>query len=243
MATGRDNTKKLRILVVEDDEHVAEGLALNLSLAGYEVDRAASGPAALARYREQCPDLIVLDIMLPGMDGLTVLQNIRLTDDRIPILILSAKGDVDDKIRGLALGVDDYLSKPFHLGEFLLRVSRLLSRSSWRARETGLAAELTGTYIFGPNRVNLDTYTAECSKGPIRLSEQEIKLLKLFFANKGNPLSRKDILAIGWGYASDTESRTVDNFIVRFRKHFEEDPKNPVYFKSVRAVGYVFDHE
>ncbi len=243
MGLARQGEREKRILVVEDDPHVAEGLTLNLKLAGYQVDLASTGPAGLSRYREGRPDLIVLDIMLPGMDGLAVLQNIRLEDERTPILILSAKGDVDDKIRGLALGVDDYLVKPFHLKEFLLRVERLLARSSWRPGSAEAGSDSGDTYVFGPNRVHLSSFTAYCRMGTVSLSEQEVKLLKLFFTNRGKPLSRKEILEIGWGYIANTETRTVDNFIVRFRKYFEEDPKNPVYFKSLRAVGYVFDHD
>jgi len=236
----RSESSRQRILVVEDDAHLAEGLELNLKLAGYEVEIASTGIAALSHYRERRPDLIILDIMLPKMDGFTVLRHIRIQDQKLPIIILSAKSGVDDKIQGLKDGVDDYLAKPFHLKELLLRVERLLARASWNG---GAAKEKDGDqgiYRFGPNEVNLETYTADCPMGRISLSEQEVRLLKIFFKNIGKPLSRQELLEIGWGYSGDTSSRTVDNFLVRFRKYFEEDPKKPKFFKSLRSVGYLF---
>ena len=238
---------KKRILIVEDDIHIAEGLKLNLELQGHDVMIAPDGSSGLSIWKSYQPDLIVLDIMLPGIDGLTVLQSIRLEDDRIPVLILSAKSTTDDKIKGLSYGVDDYLSKPFHLEEFLLRVERLLTRGLW-SREKG-DLHVAGfpssvqTYTFGDNVIDFDTGVAQCRHGKIRLTEQEIKLLKLFIANRGKPLSRSRLLEIGWGYTKNTTTRTVDNFIVRFRKYFENNPRKPVYFKSLRSVGYVFDHD
>jgi DNA-binding response OmpR family regulator len=241
-----DTTTK-RILVIEDEKHMAEGLKLNLSLQGYEVTLAPDGLAGLRQWRELGPDLVVLDIMLPGMDGLSVLQNIRLEDEEVPILILSAKGEPDDKVQGFHHGVDDYLAKPFNLDEFLHRVERLLTRFS-RYRE---AARASGTarptdidvYTFGGNTIDFNTMTARCRAGEITLTEQEMKLLKLFIANRGRPLSRDRILEIGWGYTRKTTTRTVDNFIVRLRKYFEDNPRKPVFFRSRRSVGYVFDHD
>ncbi|MBU1182461.1 MAG: response regulator transcription factor [Pseudomonadota bacterium] len=236
-----------RILVIEDDVHIAEGLKLNLSLQGYDVSIAENGVSGLRKWRELKPDLIVLDIMLPGIDGLSVLQSIRLEDERIPILILSAKSEPDDRIKGLSCGVDDYLSKPFNLEEFLLRVERLLVRASWSIEEENLKIK-TGVsgdkiYAFGDNTIDFEKSIAMCRVGKIILTEQEIKLLKLFIANRGKPLSRRKLLEIGWGYTGITTTRTVDNFIVRFRKYFEVDPKKPRYFKSLRLVGYLFDHD
>ncbi len=241
------NFKEKRILVIEDDGHIAEGLKLNLSLQGYDVIMAPDGISGLQKWKEEQPDLIVLDIMLPGIDGLSVLRNIRLEDERVPILILSAKSDPDDKVKGLSYGVDDYLSKPFNLEEFLLRIERLLTRSSWyngegdsnRAQRSSLAK----TYAFGDNRIDFDTSTAHCKCGKISLTEQEVKLLKLFIANRGKALSRNKLLEIGWGYTRATTSRTVDNFIVRLRKYFEDNPKKPVYFRTLRSIGYVFDYD
>jgi DNA-binding response OmpR family regulator len=185
--------------------------------------------------------------MLPGIDGLSVLQNIRLVDERLPILILSARGDTEDKIRGFSYGVDDYLVKPFNLEEFLLRVERLLTRQGWQQGETGLNGEglswIPKIYRFGNNSIDFEILTAHGQSGEIKLTEQEAKLLKLFIANRGKPLSRNKLLELGWGYTRRTSTRTVDNFIVRFRKYFEINPKKPVYFKSLRSVGYVFDHD
>jgi DNA-binding response OmpR family regulator len=239
-------SKQQRILVVEDEDHIAEGLRLNLALQRYDVTIAPDGVSALRLWKEWNPDLIVLDIMLPGIDGLSVLQSIRLEDERIPILILSAKSDSDDIIKGLSFGVDDYLAKPFNLEEFLLRVERLLTRASWankgRLSDKSPSSTIPETYTFGSNHIDFSTSTANCKHGKIRLTEQEIKLLKLFIVRRGKPLSRKEILEIGWGYTGGMTTRTVDNFIVRLRKYFEDNPKKPVYFKSLRSIGYVFDH-
>ncbi len=232
-----------RILIIEDEQHIAEGLKLNLMLQEYAVEIAYNGNEGLQRWREWKPDLIILDIMLPVLDGLSVLQSIRLEDERIPILILSARGGSHDKVRGLTYGGDDYLSKPFNLEEFMLRVERLLTRSSWYASNGELSpagSPVPDVYTFGNNRINFETATAVCRKGIIHLTEQEIKLLKLFVTNRGKPLSRAKLLEIGWGYTRATSSRTVDNFIVRLRKYFEENPREPVYFISLRSVGYVF---
>ena len=236
-----------RILIIEDDRHIAEGLKLNLSLQGYEVDIAPDGVSGLQQWKTWQPHLIVLDIMLPGIDGFSVLQNIRLADERLPILILSALGKAEDRVKGLSLGVDDYLAKPFDLEEFLLRVERLLERTAWvqEAEEaaTGEGHVVPEVYAFGNNRIDFSTLTAAGRAGMIALTEQEVKLLKLFIANRGRPLSRKQLLEIGWGYTGATTTRTVDNFIVRLRKYFEDDPQHPVYFKSIRSVGYLFDPE
>ncbi|MFC1494692.1 response regulator transcription factor [Thermodesulfobacteriota bacterium] len=239
-------TKK-RVLVVEDESHLSEGLKLNLSLKGYDVMVASNGSSALIKWKEWGPDLIVLDIMLPKIDGLSVLRKIRLEDERIPILILSAKGAPDDRIKGFSYGVDDYLAKPFNLDEFLLRVERLVTRGDWArdnldSEDKGISS-LPRFYKFGENRIDFQTLEADCPSGQIRLTEQEAMLLRLFIANRGKPLSRGKLLEIGWGYARGTTTRTVDNFIVRFRKYFERDPKKPVHFKSLRSVGYIFDHE
>jgi len=241
------NLDKKRILVVEDEAHLAEGLKLNLTLKGYDVLIAPDGISALQTWKEWRPHLIVLDIMLPGIDGLSVLRNIRLEDERLPILILSARGATDDKVKGFTFGVDDYLVKPFNLEEFLLRVDRLLTRGSWNRGEIGLNGDGLSTisriYKFGNNRIDFETLSASGQSGEISLTEQEARLLKLFIANRGKPLSRDKLLEIGWGYARGTSTRTVDNFIVRFRKYFESNPKKPVYFISLRSVGYVFDHD
>jgi DNA-binding response OmpR family regulator len=236
-----------RILIIEDDEHIAQGLKLNLSIQGYEVSIAREGTSGLRMWKEWNPHLIVLDIMLPGLDGLSVLRHIRMKDEKLPVLILSAKGGPDDKVKGFSYGVDDYLAKPFNLDEFIVRIERLMKRSSWSRSGTvndGLEEqESKNTYVFGSNTIDFETMTAQGTHGTIHLTDQEVSLLKIFIANRGKPLSRKVLLEVGWGYSGETTTRTVDNFIVRLRKYFENDPENPVYFKSIRSIGYVFDHQ
>jgi DNA-binding response OmpR family regulator len=159
----------------------------------------------------------------------------------MPILILSARGAVDDRVKGLARGADDYLAKPFNLDEFLLRVQRLLDRAQWNRRAAAESPPEPETFVFGDNRIDFSAGSALCRRGRIRLTEQELRLLKLFVQYRGKPLSREKILEIGWGYSGQMTTRTVDNFIVRFRKYFEADPRHPRYFKSLRAVGYLFE--
>lgn len=236
------NLSKKRILVIEDEKHIAEGLKLNLELKGCHVRIANDGVAGLQEWKEWRPDLIVLDLMLPGIDGLSVLRSIRLEDEFQPILILSAKSESEDKVKGFTYGVDDYLSKPFNLEEFLLRVKRLLVRSEAKQNGNGTASPVKN-YQFGDNRIDFSTLIAHGREGKIQLTEQEARLLKFLIANRGVPVSRNQLLAIGCGYAQGTQTRTIDNFMVRFRKYFEKNPKKPVYFKSLRSVGYVFNHE
>lgn len=239
--------EKKRILVIEDEVHIADGIQLNLSIHGYEVALAADGIEGLEKWRTWKPDLIVLDIMLPMIDGFSILKTIRKEDEKIPVLILSARGDTKDKVKGLRYGVDDYLSKPFDLEEFLLRVEGLIRRKGWYG-EVDAGKETHSlfrgdSYSFGENHIDFVTFKARCAAGEIILTEQEVTLLKIFIAHKGKPLSREMLLNAGWGYSRDTTTRTVDNFIVRFRKYFEKKPKRPVYFMSRRSVGYIFDHE
>lgn len=242
-----ENAKKERILVIEDEDHIAQGLELNLSRQGYEVRITRDGLQGLDRWREWRPDIIVLDIMLPMIDGFSVLRTIRKEDEKIPILILSAKGNTESKIKGLKYGVDDYLAKPFDLEEFILRIERLLKKKEWYRPATG--SEEAGPffdgkeYAFGPNTIDFVACKADCVIGETTLTEQEITLLKIFISNRGTTLSREKLLKAGWGYTSDTSTRTVDNFIVRFRKYFEPNPKKPKFFKSRRSVGYIFDHD
>ncbi|MCP3942018.1 MAG: response regulator transcription factor [Desulfobacteraceae bacterium] len=243
-----EEIEKKRILVIEDEVHIADGIQLNLKIQGYSVCVARDGIDGLEQWRSWKPDLIILDIMLPMIDGFSILKTIRKEDEKIPVLILSARGDTKDKVKGLRYGVDDYLSKPFDLEEFLLRVERLIKKKTWyespRSGEKGSHTMFSGdAYTFGENHIDFVSFKANCLAGEIILTEQEVTLLKIFIANKGKALSREMLLNAGWGYSSDTTTRTVDNFIVRFRKYFEKKPKKPVYFKSRRSVGYIFDHE
>jgi two-component system alkaline phosphatase synthesis response regulator PhoP len=235
-----------KILIVEDEIHIAEGLKLNLSLQGHEVIMAHNGLEGLNLWSTMKPDLIVLDLMMPGLDGFQVLKQIRAIDKKVPILILSARDEAKDKVKCLKDGVDDYLSKPFNLDEFLLRVDRLLTRSSWTEKsEPGDLLDLDKEFkekefSFGPNKIDFILCKGFHNGVEFQLTNQEVRLLKLFIIKKEIPLTRKELLEIGWGYSQETSTRTVDNFLVRFRKYFEVDPKDPKYFKSMRSVGYLF---
>lgn len=238
-------TEKKRILIIEDEDHIAEGLKLNLSIHGFAVKIASDGVSGLYEYKKYQPDLIVLDIMLPGMNGLMVLKKIREEDERVPILILSAKNASHDKVQGLSFGVDDYMTKPFNLDEFLLRVERLILRGTWsQTKKQGEFNQYPdGKYAFGENEIFFRSSTAKCHTEEVHLTDLEIRLLDLFITNRGKVLSRAEILENVWGYDRNTTTRTVDNFIVRLRKYFEPNPKEPIFFKSLRSIGYIFDHD
>ena len=194
---------------------------------------------ALEKWKAFDPDLVILDLMLPELDGFKVLEEIRLDDDRLPILILSAKDTVEDKVRCLKKGVDDYMSKPFDLDEFLLRIDRILQRAQWSAKNDPKEPELKKVE-FGVNWVDFTKRAGHGVNGQVVLTIQELKLLKVLINHEGESLSRQYLLENAFGYSFDANSRTVDNFIVRFRKYFEVDPKNPAHFISKRSVGYVF---
>lgn len=238
---------KKKVLIAEDERHLAEGLKLNLTLQGHEVLHAENGIETLQKWREWKPDLVLLDIMMPGLDGFSVLEEIRKVDKKLPILILSAKDAARDKVKALSKGVDDYLAKPFDLDELLLRVERLLIRSDWNESEEveeGKVEVYAGdSYSFSNTVIDFIKLQATIEGKSVQLTEQEVKLLQVFISNKGIPLSRKELLESAWGYDGETSTRTVDNFIVRFRKYFEKDPKKPVIFKSLRSVGYIFEPE
>lgn len=251
MAINLKNTKK-KILIIEDEKHIAEAIKLNLSMLGHEVLHAINGLYGLNYFKEFKPDLVIVDLMMPEIDGIGVINEIRRGDARIPIMVISAKDQVKEKVKCLALGVDDYLSKPFDLDEFLLRVDRLLTKQEWikeaviDATSVDAPKALEGDeYFFGNHRVdfkNLKAWTFINSKNEVfDLTLQEIKILKIFFTHPNTALTREMILEEAIGYEKGVNSRTLDNFIVRFRKYFEEDPKEPRFFKSVRSVGYLFD--
>ena len=226
----------LRVLLVEDEEHIQEAIKMNLEMEGYEVVATDNGLQALKAFKEQRFNLVVLDIMLPEIDGYDVCEQIRLENSDIPILFLTAKDSTQDKIHGLKKGADDYLTKPFHLEEFLLRVKVLMRHS---VKGTDNEDDLN-TYTFGDNDVNFVTYKAVCEKGEINLTKKEAKLLKLLIERKNEVVSREQILQFVWGYDVFPSTRTIDNFILAFRKYFEKNPKRSEYFHSVRGVGYKF---
>jgi two-component system alkaline phosphatase synthesis response regulator PhoP len=229
----------IRILLVEDEEHLLEAIKLNLELEGFKVVTASTGPEAVRLARQERFNLIVLDVMLPGLDGFGVCESVRLHNATVPILFLSAKNTAEDKITGLKRGADDYMSKPFNLEEFLLRVHVLVKRSM----STEEKRELEDIYRFGPNMVNFRTYEIIDKEGnKSSLTKKEIALLKLLIERKNEVVSREQILETVWGYDIYPSTRTVDNFILAFRKYFEKDPKNPDFFHSIRGVGYKFVH-
>lgn len=230
--------EKPHILLVEDEMNLARGICFNLELEGLRVSHVESGESALDRLQYDRFSLIILDVMLPGIDGFEVCRRIREADHRVPILILTARGNEGDRITGLENGADDYLTKPFNLGEFLLRVKGMLRRSAWYRPEP-----VEESYRFGDNEVFLLSYRAKTPQGEIDLTDLEVRMLSLFFQNEGKAIPRRVLLESVWGYASDTETRTLDNFIVRLRKYFEPDPSNPVFFQTVRGVGYRFSRE
>lgn len=235
------NSSPKKILVVDDEEHLLAGLELNLTLAQHQVFTAQNGKVGIDKWRLHTPDLIVLDLMMPIVDGFAVLKEIRQSDERLPIMVLSAHSDTKEKIKCFSLGADDYLVKPFALSEFLLRVDRLLQRASWSKTPIPISEENNlSLFRFGKNTIDFRQRLASNGDQSIELTVQEIKLLALFVANLNLPLTREQILEQGFGYRPEISSRTIDNFIVRFRKYFEKDPKNPVYFRSLRSVGYVF---
>jgi DNA-binding response OmpR family regulator len=228
--------KNARILLVEDEPNIARGLLFNLEAEGCRVVHAGDGETALRLQGKEAFSLVILDLTLPGIDGLDVCRRLRAADDRLPILILTARTDERDRIEGLACGADDYLTKPFHLKEFLLRVEGILRRSRWYRPTTDEQERLK----FGNNEIDLIKQRAWTKQGEIDLTELEVKMLRLFQQREGEAVPRSDLLASVWGFAPNTETRTLDNFIVRLRKYFEENPAEPVHFLTVRGCGYRF---
>ena len=228
---------KYRVLLVEDEESIASALIFNLGLEGYHVVHVTDGIAALDKFRNQAFDLAILDVMLPLLDGFALCQTVRLEGNKTPILFLSAKGTSRDRVEGLKLGGDDYLSKPFDLDELLLRVSKLITRHSDGHQSLADMNE----YRFGPNHINFLNFTITGFDGkPAEISRKEAMLLKLLIQREGELVSREEILEKVWGYDVFPSTRTIDNFILAFRKYFESDSRQPVYFHSVRGVGYRF---
>lgn len=230
-------SQKLSILLVEDEENLHEALKLNLELEGYEVTSAFTGTAALAKVENEYFDLIILDIMLPETDGIQVTETIRVRNNEVPILILSARSTSADRVLGLKKGADDYLTKPFNLEELLLRVHKLIDKN-----KKLLDKDTVGnTYSFGKNKIDFKAQEAINKNGEvIQLSKKEAMLLRLLIENKNEVVPREKILQTVWGYNVYPTTRTIDNFILSFRKYFEEDSRNPQYFHSVRGVGYKY---
>jgi DNA-binding response OmpR family regulator len=228
-----------RLLVVEDEAHLAAGLKLNLELDGYEVDVASNAREAaeklvgLASY-----DVIVLDVMLPDINGFELCRRIRESGNYVPVVMLTARSAPEDRVMGLEAGADDYMVKPFELGELLARVRSLLRRRGWE--QGGARTRPSNVLVFGKARVDFDTHDVFVDGEPAKLTQLEIDLLRYFATNAGRVLSRDELLEKVWKLRNYSNTRTVDNFISRLRKHFEVDPQEPVYFVSVRGAGYKF---
>lgn len=227
------------ILLVEDEEHLHETLKMNLQLEGYDVTSAYSGTQAIEKLEGEYFDLVILDIMLPGTDGLSVLETLRLQRIDSAVLILSARNSPADRIAGLRKGADDYLTKPFALEELLLRVEKLVAK----VRQAQPVAHALH-FSFGGHCIDFKAQEARLANGQtIALSKKEAMLLQLLSQHPGEVVTRETILRTVWGYNVYPTTRTIDNFVLNFRKYFEEDSRNPRYFHSVRGMGYKFTPE
>jgi DNA-binding response OmpR family regulator len=228
-----------RILIVEDDAHLAEGLQFNLEAEGHEVEVVADGGSAVERALAEGSDLdlIVLDVMLPGKSGFEVARRVRASGNYVPILMLTAKDDTEDRVRGLEEGADDYLTKPFRLEELLARVRGLLRRRRW----DGVAESVTPREVsFGQVRVLFDRFEIETPEGTKRITTREAGLLRALIEREGEAVTRGELLEEVWGLRPDTKTRVVDSFVVRLRRYVETDPSRPRHIVSVRGHGYRF---
>jgi two-component system alkaline phosphatase synthesis response regulator PhoP len=225
---------KKHILIVDDEEHLADALAHNLQFEGFATTIANDGEEGLKLARTIQFDLVVLDIMMPKLDGLEVCKRLRATGSRVPILFLTARSTDADRLLGLKVGADDYLAKPFLLEELILRIHGIFRRQEWYRS----SPDEREVYRFGDNEVNFLTFEATSQGRTVNLTEKECMLMKLLVERRNQVVSREEILERVWGYRFSTSSRTIDNFIVRLRRYFEDDPKNPRFIQSVRGVGY-----
>lgn len=225
-----------QILIVEDEEHIAEGIRINLEAEGFHVRHVATGPAAIESVLGDPPDLVLLDVMLPGASGFDVCDTVRSRGSKVPIMFLTARDSEDARIKGLELGGDDYMTKPFSIRELIQRIRAILRRGEWYRN----AASATPNFVFGKNKVNFSSFTAETPHGEITLTQKECMVLKLLVENQGKVVSRDTLLEQVWGYDRYPSTRTIDNLILRLRKYFEEDPKNPQFFLSLYGAGYKF---
>lgn len=229
-----------RLLVVEDEDHLAKGLKLNLELEGYDVDIASTGRAAAEKFlAAEGYDAIVLDVMLPDLDGFELCRRLRESGNYVPVVMLTARNSAEDRVRGLECGADDYLVKPFELNELLARVRSVLRRRQWE--RGGEARRRTQVLAFGDRvHIDFDTHEVIVDGQTLRLTQLEMDLLRYFANHAGRVIPREELLEQVWKLRNYSHTRTVDNFIVRLRKHFEEDPANPVHFVAVRGAGYRF---
>jgi DNA-binding response OmpR family regulator len=240
------------VLIVEDEEHLAQGLKFNLEAEGYRASIVGDGETALeiAGAPDADIDVILLDVMLPGCDGFSVVEQLRERDDRTPVLMLTARGRPEDVLRGFAAGADDYLPKPFDLSILLARLHSLLRRWAWQRRESDAAApgETEEPYTFAGRTIDFAALELRVSDPnnkeggrSIRLTVMETELLRYLVRHQGRNIPRKELLEQVWRMREDTDTRAIDNFIVRLRRHIADDPANPVFLKTVRGIGYRFE--
>ena len=228
---------KYRILLVEDEEHLRDTLKLNLEMESYHVTAVSNGRTALLESKSARFNLLILDVMLPEIDGFTLCERIRLENGEVPVLFLTAKNSGEDKVKGLKLGADDYITKPFNLEELLLRIQNIIRRSTNNSESPSKIS----SYKFGNSEVNFSSFEIQGVKNKKRtLSKREIQLLKLLIDRKNEVVSREKILETVWEYDVYPSTRTIDNYILAFRKYFEENPRKPKHFHSIRGVGYKF---
>ena len=225
----------MKILIVEDEQHIADGLRFNLEAEGYEAEIAHDGETALDMLDKSSFDAIVLDVMLPGIDGFHVARAVRDRRDYTPILMLTARGRPEDVLRGFEAGTDDYLPKPFDLEIFIARLKGLLRRQQWLQQQP---AAPHSTFEVNGKTIDFDNLELVTGNGVTRLTLMEMKLLRYLIEHEGQTVSRKTILEDVWNLQEDTDTRAIDNFIVRLRKYLEDEPNNPKYVRTVRGVGY-----
>lgn len=236
-----------RVLVVEDEAHLAQGLRFNLEAEGYEADVVGDGEAATDRLlkKKEAFDAFVLDIMLPGKDGFAVVSELRAARNYVPVLMLTARGRPEDVLQGFAAGADDYLAKPFDLSILLARLQGLLRRSQWMrggqpAGTPQAASEASDSFTFAGRTIDFGALELRSNGTIIHLTVMEAELLRHLVRNDGKIVSRKQILEEVWGLHEDTDTRAIDNFVVRLRRYIEDDPGNPRHLVTVRGVGYRF---
>ncbi|MBD3257660.1 response regulator [candidate division GN15 bacterium] len=225
------------ILLVEDDKNLADGLLMNFEAEGYQAVHVDNGSDAVPVFNKGNFDLVLLDIMLPGTDGLTICRQLRSEGTTVPILFLTARDQSDEKIEGLVAGGDDYITKPFDLRELLARIQGIFRRQAWLAESD---QQVSDEYQFDGRWINFKTYTAAGPGGEARLTRKECMVAKYLIERAGQVVSRDQLLDAVWGYHIYPTTRTIDNFILKLRKIFEDDPAGPVYFHTIRGVGYRF---
>ncbi len=231
-----------RILIVEDELHLADGLRFNLEAERHEVDIAESGEEALRRLAADSNryELVVLDLMLPGIDGFGVVAELRRTRRSVPVLMLTARGRSEDVLRGFEMGADDYLTKPFELPILISRVRGLLRRSEWFRQEAAAGPPVASQFSFGGKSIDFEQMEVRVGDKRMPLTLMEAELLRYLVQHEGAPVSRKAILENVWNVREDTDTRAIDNFIVRLRRYIEDEPSNPRHLQTVRGVGYRF---